>query len=197
MKRLGVVQVGKPEILERLESETPALLSKRICTFIAQPSVYNTANILTIKHLSQIFKTGICVGMSRPYKIINEELEKEKVLMDNILFIDCVTKVASTGALSSADEEHCSFISDPGSFTELSTVLTQKIQKNKYDYIYFDCISAALIYKDLQETKRFLYYITNKLRLLNVKGIIFSLDENGTKEFNQTLEEMSDNVVFF
>ena len=79
----------------------------------------------------------------------------------------------------------------------MSITITQKIENTKYDYIYFDCISTILLYKDLKETERFLYYITNKLRLLNVKGIIFSIDDNSSKELNQTLEAVSDNVVVF
>ena len=67
--------MGKAEITERLEHETLAILSKRVYTFMSKPSIYLTANVMIVKHLSKLFKTGVYIGMNRPFKIIMEELE--------------------------------------------------------------------------------------------------------------------------
>lgn len=154
-------------------------------------SKYQKTNISIVKHLSSQKIPGVYVTLNRPYQNVKELLTKEKVSLNNIIFIDAVSKTAG-GELTKTEE--CLFIGSPENLSEMALAMDQAIMAipKKDKFLFFDSLSTILLYNDVKVVARFIHFLSTKMRVWKVKGIIISLRREKDKELISELKEFCD-----
>lgn len=133
----------------------------------------------------QLSGKRICyITLNKTYGSLVEIFKNENIDMNNIAFIDAITKSVNRVENTS----NCYFISSPQALTELSIAIDAFLTLN-FDYIIFDSITTLLIYQKAEEPViRFITNIVNKIKKYNCKGIFYILD---IKEHSVLIEESS------
>jgi len=146
--------------------------------------IYNFIKDLTNSHNSK----GMYITLSLGHSRIIQDLKAKKIKVDNLFFIDCISKTESK-------EKHmCVKIDSPEFLTELSLAITHATEQDKYSFILFDGIDVLSVYNDDSTTDRFIHYIANKIRSLNLMGLLI-VNGNKKSKLVDTLTNISDKVI--
>ncbi|MFC1705091.1 hypothetical protein ACFLZ6_02055 [Nanoarchaeota archaeon] len=140
---------------------------------------YNEVIVNTIKDLA---KKPVCyVTLNKTHDSLRELFKKNKVNVDNIVFIDAISKTFKP--VSNAD--NCTFVSSPGALTELSIAVTNNLDRN-FDCFIFDSLTNLMIYEKKAPVAKFVSTLVNKFRAKNVKAVFYALS---VKEQSALIEE--------
>ena len=152
-------------------------------------------NIEIVKTVTESGYYTIVITSNQPYSVLKKSYEKEQINTDSIFFIDTITKYA----LGHVSEEYsdCNFLNTPGDLTNIGIAINNvlaTISEVKICVI-FDSVSTMLIYIPPTNLAKFLHYITNKLRLLGIKGIFLAVNKGLDPEFQVQLSTFVDIVI--
>jgi hypothetical protein len=135
------------------------------------------AKVLSKKNLGYI-------TLNKTFGSLKEDFLKAKANVDNILFIDAISKTIK----SVPDQaKGVYYLSAPNSLTEISLNVSRLIN-HKFDYIVFDSLTNLLIYQGKAPVAKFLSTIINKIRDSPTRAVFYCLD---TKEHEELIEEAS------
>ena len=158
--------------------------------FIVSNIEYNDTILSVMKQLTNDHK--ICyITTNKTYDSLKEALTKKKVKMNNITFVDAITKTLKK---TPDKKENAYFITSPAALTELSLTIT-KLLKEKFDYFIFDSITNLLIYQSKEPVTRFISSIINRVKESNTKAVFYAIN---VKEQEEVIKEVSmfvDNVI--
>ncbi len=145
----------------------------------------------TAKELSK-HKMGY-ITLNKTYAALKEDFNKAKVNVDNITFIDAISKTIKNVP------DHANgvyFLSAPNSLTEMSIQVSSLVEE-KIDCVVFDSLTNLLIYQQKAPVAKFLSTIINKLRDGNVCGVFFCLDVREHEELIQEASMFVDKVIHY
>jgi len=160
---------------------------------VSPPRIYKKTNTEILKFVCNGEKLpGIYITVSRPYDLILKNLAEREVKVDNLFFIDLITK---TGGCSPARTGKCRFVSSPGSITDPCIALDEVIYLNdNKKFLFPDTVSSLLIYNPAGTIKNFEIFLTKRMRSGNLKGILISIDE-GEKEIIDFITQFCDKCM--
>lgn len=154
-----------------------AIADNQAVLFVVKPEKY----LDFVKEFSKLYlNDGVScyVSLSRPYQSLVTFLSKMKVDTSSIFFIDTSSKMTN----SSVQVDNCLFIDSPSALTSLSIAMTKVVQASNPNYLFFDSLSALMIYNPEQMIIKFAKDSINKIRSTNSKIVMVCLD--GTDEAN-------------
>ncbi len=158
---------------------------------IVDADKYQNANISIMKELFREKVPGVYVTLNRPYENIKTILQKEKIDLNKVIFIDAVTKTMG-GQIKKTKE--CLFIGNPRNLSDISIAMDQAIMaipaKNRF--LFFDSLSVLTLYNSVDVVAKFVHFISGKMRVWKVKGIIISLRRKKDKELIEELKGFCD-----
>ncbi len=163
---------------------------KGVYTFISKPEDYTAANIVIISTLTKRLRlAGIYVTLNKPCSAVSKELEREKINLKQLLFID------GTGEEKSKKISNCIYIQGNQSLTELSLAMTEAGRNKSTDFIFFDSLSTLLVYNSREITERFIHYIVNKGKSMNLFMVIISVEEERSNKLIPLLSQICDGCI--
>lgn len=120
----------------------------------------------------------IVVTSNQPYSNLTRIYEENNVDLSNVSFIDLITRYALGKEPDSVTPEKCRFISNPANLTDTGIAISELLGYNKRgkSAVLFDSINSMLIYMSSDQLSRFIHSITNKFRLMGVKGFFLAVD---------------------
>ena len=156
---------------------------------------YQKANIDIIKSLVKEGTPGVYVTLNRSYENVKELFENEKINTRNVIFIDAVTKTAG-GKVEKRDD--CLYIGGPKNLSDISIAMDQAIMAIpvKDKFLFFDSLSTLLLYNDVRIVAKFVHFISGKMRVWKIKGVIISLRRTSDKELIEELQPLCDVVLY-
>ena len=139
-------------------------------------------------------KNLIYVTLGRPYKYVMSLFDEEKVRMEKLLVIDCVSKCITP---LEEDPEKGIFLESPENITELCIALDQamKALPGEETTTLFDSLSTLLLYHDENVVGKFANYIINCMRLHNIRSVFIVLEADVDKRIVKVIESLVDEVV--
>ena len=147
------------------------------------PSIeYNDIVRATAKALSK--KNLGYITLNKTSEALKEDFKKNKANVENILFIDAISKTIKSVPDSA---KGVYYLSAPNSLTEISIQVTSLVN-HKFDYIVFDSLTNLLIYQTKAPVAKFLSVIINKIRDSNTRAVFYCLD---VKEHEELIEDAS------
>ncbi|MBS3145669.1 hypothetical protein J4414_02605 [Candidatus Woesearchaeota archaeon] len=153
---------------------------------------YEKTNMGLIKYFTEEENIpGVYVTLNKPFDHVKKRLSDNGVDTTVIIFIDAVTKLAN-GSVEKTED--CLFIGSPEKMSDISIAMDQAVNAlpGKEKFIFFDSLSILLLYNQPITVARFIHFLSNKIRLWGVKGIIISLRKKKDKELINELLQFCD-----
>jgi len=178
-----------------LEILSDKLETENLFLVLSNAADLRDKNIEIVKTVTESGYYTIIITSSQPYSVLKKSYEKEQINTDSIFFIDTITKYA----LGNISEEYsnCNFLNTPGDLTNIGIAINNVLATISEEKIcvIFDSVSTMLIYISPTNLAKFLHYITNKLRLLEIKGIFLAVNKGLDPEFQVQLSTFVDIVI--
>ena len=171
----------------KLSKITSLLAENKTILLIMPSSSYHQEILKIVKNLSP--KSVCYVTLSKTSDALKELFKKNKLNLNNIVFIDTISKtIRSTPSQSN----NCYYVSSPGALTELSIVI-DKFLRHNFDYLIFDSITNLMIYQSKNTVEQFLQNLINKVKGSNTKAVFYALkipdQESLIKESSQFVDK--------
>lgn len=155
------------------------LASNQTVLLLMPSTEYNEDIVKVIKGL----KGNICyVTLNKTSDSLKELFTKKKVALENIIFIDAISKTIKNVPDQS---DGIYYVSSPAALTELSIIIDKFIRHN-FDYIIFDSLTNLLIYEKKAPVAKFVSSLVNKIKQSKTKAIFYALS---LKEQDQLIKE--------
>ncbi|HZX34722.1 MAG TPA: hypothetical protein VFF09_05065 [archaeon] len=144
---------------------------------------------------------GVYITVNKPFSFIERSFRKSDIKMDNIYFVDMVSKYVDRQGKPEA--ENCSFVDSPSNLTMLAITFMQaaKMMKAKKAdaeqpiFVVVDSINTFLVYNEENVVKKFFHFLISKSRELGCKCVLLSSDSGDVSSLNSLVADFSDKVV--
>jgi hypothetical protein len=178
----------------------------KVVLFLVDPKKYMDINLQIIKIAIKNNKfSGIYITINRPFSTLVNIMEKHDIDTDKIFFIDCITKmvpspkgISLTQGKKFEKKENCIFIPSPSRLTEIGLALSEALSgmKNPSNkFLYLDSLSTLSIYNDLSTIAKFVHFLTTRIRLFGVVGLIMCVEKKMDDKLFNILSEVCDMTI--
>jgi len=180
--------------LSKLNKDLQKLLDKNTAMIIADAENSLMVNIRTLKYLcNKRDMPGIYITVNRPYQAIHRILLDNKVNLDKLFFIDCITTAVGS---EPRREERCLFVS-PTDLTDLAVSVDEWIETmpEKEKFLFMDSLSTLLFYNSVGTIAKFSHFLTDRMKLWNLTGIFMSLESESDPHLLDDISQFCDGVI--
>ncbi|RLF27321.1 MAG: hypothetical protein DRN05_05760, partial [Thermoplasmata archaeon] len=132
---------------------------------------YNDIIIKTTRQLSD--KKTCYVTLNKTYDALKEHLRLNNVDINNMFFIDGITK----NVKNVENMNNCFFISSPIMLPELSKTIS-KILDDGFSYLVFDSITNLLSYQEESSVEYFLQNLVALLMEKKCRGVFYAVNRS-------------------
>jgi archaellum biogenesis ATPase FlaH len=182
------------EIKEKIKEEIEPMSNKFIVLLDTPAEKYCDAAMCSADFMVGKGRTGVYVSASRPYRFMLKEMQKRGINPDNLLFIDCISRMAGE-----QPRGKCLYVENPSALGEISlhiASILDKIESNE-KFLIMDSLSTLLIYNSANSIKDFLTFLINKLRLEGIDCIILVIEQEAPPDLRSALVGMCDKSITF
>jgi hypothetical protein len=132
----------------------------------------------------QLAGKKICyVTLNKTYSALKELLKFNNVDMNNITFIDGITR----NVKNPADMDDCCFMDSQITVADLSKNLAAVLRQD-FDYLVFDSITDLFTYQRKSSVEYFIQTLVTILEERNCRGVFFALKGFKSSNYDQFLE---------
>lgn len=152
---------------------------------------YQKTNIKIIRHLTNEQNIpGVYVTLNRPYETMNKVLKGKGVDTKMVIFIDAVTKIVGGNVKKKGN---CLYIGSPEKLSDISIAMDQAVRSLPQEkFVFFDSLSILLLYNNPKMVAKFVHFLSGKMRVWHVRGIIISLRKEEDKKLIKELMQFCD-----
>jgi hypothetical protein len=171
------------------------LEKKQIFLILASPGNIRERNIEIIKQLSSLGYHSVVITTNFPYSILRKLYDQGGVDLTKVSFIDAVTH----NSIGSAEDIPglVRYINNPANLTDMGIAVTEVLKEHRNDKvcILYDSISTMLIYMPSANISKFIHFVTNKLRLMDISGVFLAVEKGLDPMLMTQLTTFVDKVV--
>jgi hypothetical protein len=142
------------------------------------PKTYFKDSVNILKYLVKMSNKICYVNINKFLNSLKKSLEDNGMDTKSFIFVDAISK--STDA-NIKDDANRKFIRSPSALTELSITIAEALTTLKPDALFFDSISACLIYNSEIVTIKFLHTLMGRIRAANCTAIFICLEKENPK----------------
>ena len=165
--------------------------SSSIALVIVKKEEYRSSLPQMISSLSSSSSKTAYVCINSPYNFVSGMVKKLGLEKEKFFFIDTVTR--NVQEPPKADD--CIFVSSPNALTEISLAISKALNEKKCDALFFDTLSALLIYENAHSIIHFTHSILTKLQISSGKAVFIALKEDLNSELVKDLYMFVDKVI--
>jgi KaiC/GvpD/RAD55 family RecA-like ATPase len=138
----------------------------------------------------------IVITTNQPLAILKKFYLRDGVDLSRILFVDTITRYAVGSSPENTAGER--FITNPSDLTDLGITISEILKEGGEGKtaVLFDSVSTMLIYLPSAQISRFIHFLTNKLRILDVAGILLTVEMGLDPLLLSQLTTFVDQVVY-
>ena len=137
---------------------------------------------------------GLYITVNKPYITMKRSLEENGVRTERIFFIDCITKTA--GGMSE-DDKNVLYLDSPQNLTGLGMAMGEALSNMPAGdkFLFMDSLSTLLLYHNIGTVAKFSHFLTSKMRVWGLRGILMSVEKETDPEFANQLSQFCDAVL--
>jgi len=137
---------------------------------------------------------GLYVTINKPYTTMKRSLEADGVLTDNLFFLDCITKTAGGRPEEAKD---VMYLDSPQNLTGLGLAVGEAISDmpSGEKFLFMDSLTTLLLYHNAGTVAKFSHFLTGKMRVWGLRGVLMSIEKETDPEFTNQLSQFCDAVV--
>lgn len=200
VKGEGVIEskgIPEPEaeIYQKVSDELLRNLSENPVSITVKSTEILKVDLAVLRFLMEKNKMkGIIICGDRPATAYNKLLKDRGLDPDAAYYIDVITLF--TGHEPTADEKkpNVAFIHNPSDLTSLDIAITQAIERLQKEtigdervFLLLDCLASLQLYSTHTKLGMFVHNLTTKLKIQDVYGVIFLLEESGGSVLSSTI----------
>ena len=149
-------------------------------------------NSLIVDIVKQLPGKSICyITLNKTYDSLRELFKKKGIKVDNIFFIDAISKTIKK---TSDQTDSCYFVDSPSALTEISLVIS-KFLKHNFEYLIFDSLTNLMVYSKKAPVAVFVSSIVNKIKETKTNAAFYALKMEQHQELIQETSIFVDKVV--
>jgi hypothetical protein len=170
------------------------LEEKKIFLILASPGTIRQRNSDIIREISGQGYHTVVITTNYPYSVLTKMYAQSGIPVTSVSFIDAVTR----NSVGSAENIPgiVRFINNPANLTDLGIAVTEVLKEHSGKVcIMFDSVSTMLIYLSSANISKFIHFVTNKLRLMDVSGIFLAVEKGLDPMLMTQLTTFVDTVV--
>lgn len=171
------------------------LAQKQIFLILATPGNIRECNIEIIRELSALGYRSVVITTNFPYSILSKLYAQSGVDLTQVSFIDAVTR-NSIGTVENIPGI-VRYINNPSNLTDMGIAVTEALKEHTGEKvcILYDSVSTMLIYLSSPNISKFIHFVTNKLRLLDISGVFLAVEKGLDPMLMSQLTTFVDRVV--
>lgn len=178
---------------KKIVDELKDLPENFIVLLIVGSDKYEEANMHILDLLVNKEKsTGSYVTVNRPYKNMVQLMKTKNIDSDKIFFIDCITRKVE----EPKEVKNCVFIDSPSNLTELGIALEEVFKQSEHKFLFLDSLNILSVYNSVDRVVKFAHFLTSKMRMHDLKGIMISLHEETDKKLISELSQFCDKMIY-
>jgi hypothetical protein len=161
-----------PDIVSHEDLET-----RQIFLLLATPGNIRQRNIQVIKELSSLGYHSLVITTNFPYSVLRKLYEQSGVDLTKVSFVDAVTHHSIGSAENIPGVVR--YVNSPADLTAMGIVVTDMLKEHPGERvcILYDSISTMLIYLSSANISKFIHFVTNKLRLMDIAGVFLAVEK--------------------
>jgi hypothetical protein len=138
---------------------------------------------------------GTYITVNKPYKTMRKVLENAGIKTDDLKFIDCITK--SAGGDIEPNDRSVIYLDSPQNLTGLGVAMGEAIRSisESQKFLFLDSLSTLLLYHNSGTIAKFGHFLTGKMRVWNLRGVLMAVERESDPEFIDQLSQFCDAVV--
>lgn len=172
-----------------------SLAQKQIFLILATPGNIRECNISIIKELSALGYLSVIITTNFPYSILAKLYTQSGVDLSRVCFVDAVTR-NSIGSVENIPGI-VRYINSPANLTDMGIAVTEVLKEHSGEKvcILYDSVSTMLIYLSSPNISKFIHFVTNKLRLLDISGVFLAVEKGLDPMLMSQLTTFVDTVI--
>jgi len=152
-------------------------------------------NMEIIRELSGLGYHSVVITTNFPYSVLRKLYDQGGVDLTKVSFIDAVTR----NSLGSAEDIPgiVRYINNPANLTDMGIAVTEVLKEHHSGKvcILYDSISTLLIYLSSANISKFIHFVTNKLRLMDISGVFLAVEKGLDPMLMTQLTTFVDTVI--
>ena len=152
-------------------------------------------NMEIIRELSGLGYHSVVITTNFPYSVLRKLYNQGGVDLTKVSFIDAVTR----NSLGSAEDIPgiVRYINNPENLTDMGIAVTEVLKEHHSGKvcILYDSISTLLIYLSSANISKFIHFVTNKLRLMDISGVFLAVEKGLDPMLMTQLTTFVDTVI--
>jgi hypothetical protein len=171
------------------------LAKNRIFLILTSPGNIRERNMEIIRELSVLGYHSVVITTNFPYSVLRKLYEQGGVDLTKVSFIDAVTR----NSVGSAEDIPgvVRYINNPANLTDMGIAVTEVLKEHHGGKvcILYDSISTLLIYISSANISKFIHFVTNKLRLMDISGVFLAVEKGLDPMLMTQLTTFVDTVI--
>jgi hypothetical protein len=168
---------------------------KQIFLVLTSPAKMRERNIEIIRDVSSMGFHTLVITTNFPYSVLLKLYMENGIDPAHISFVDAVTR----SSLGNVDNMPglVRFVNNPANLTDLGIAVTEMLKElsGKKVCILYDSVSTMLIYLSSPNISKFIHFVTNKLRLMNISGIFLAAEKGLDPQLLSQLTTFVDTIL--
>lgn len=171
------------------------LEKKQIFLILVSAANMRQRNIDLIKEISAIEYHMVVITTNFPYSVLTKLYSDNGIDPKKVSFIDTVTR-NSMGNTENIPRI-VRYVNNPANLTDMGIAVTEALKENAGEKvcILYDSVSTMLIYHSSLNISKFIHFVTNKLRLMDISGVFLAAEKGLDPMFVSQLTTFVDQVI--
>jgi hypothetical protein len=170
---------------------------RRIFLALSPSKTYRENMLQMVKEIQRGNLRIILICVNQPASYLLDFYQRNGVDTTRIFFIDAITQYATGVVVDNV--ENCRFIPKPNDLTAMGIAVTTTMKKfeGERTIIFLDSVNAMLIHSSSADILRFIHFVTSKLRVMNLAGILLAVEKGLDPILLSQLTTFADELVEF
>ncbi len=171
------------------------LAKNQIFLILTSPGNIRERNIEIIRQLSALGYHSVVITTNFPYSVLWKLYEQGGVDLTKVDFIDAVTQPSFGSAENIPGVVR--YINGPADLTDMGIAVTEVLKEHHSGKvcILYDSISTLLIYLSSPNISKFIHFVTNKLRIMDISGVFLAVEKGLDPMLMTQLTTFVDTVI--
>lgn len=171
------------------------LAHNKVFLVLASPGTIRQCNVELIRQISGLGYHPVIITLNFPYSVLARMYRDDGIALETVSFIDTVTR-NSIGTAQNVPGV-VRYVNNPGNMTDLGIALTEVLKElsGKRVCVLYDSVSTMLIYLSSQNISKFIHFVTNKIRLMDISGVFLAVEKGLDPVLMSQLTTFVDEVI--
>lgn len=153
------------------------LAENRIFLVLSAATALRENNARIVTEMTEQRYGVIVITTSYPCAVLRGVYTKHGIDLEQISFIDTITAFALGS--TPAPDPRCRYVNNPSNLTDIGIAVSELLKQHtdQKTCILIDSVSTMLIYLSSVNISKFIHFVSNKLRLMDVAGIFLAVEK--------------------